>query len=53
MVELCLVEYEMLKYKPSLMAAAAVFTAQCTINGFKEWSKTSEWHTGYSQEQLM
>ncbi|XP_022133019.1 LOW QUALITY PROTEIN: G2/mitotic-specific cyclin-2-like [Momordica charantia] len=53
MVELCLVEYEMLKFKPSLMAAAAVFTAQCTINGFKEWSKTSEWHTGYPQEQLL
>ncbi|XP_038897331.1 G2/mitotic-specific cyclin-2 [Benincasa hispida] len=53
MVELCLVEYEMLKYRPSLMAAAAVFTAQCMVNGFKEWSKTSEWHTGYSQEQLL
>ncbi|KAE8680369.1 Cyclin-B2-4 [Hibiscus syriacus] len=33
MIELCLVEYEMLKFPPSLLAAAAIFTAQCTIDG--------------------
>ncbi|KAE8704229.1 Cyclin-B2-4 [Hibiscus syriacus] len=43
MIELCLVEYEMLQFPPSLLAAAAIFTAQCTIGGFKHWSKTSEW----------
>ncbi|KAK8997053.1 hypothetical protein V6N11_020544 [Hibiscus sabdariffa] len=53
LVELCLVEYEMLKFPPSLLAAAAIFTAQCTISGLKHWSKISEWYTNYSEEQLM
>ncbi|XVE56277.1 hypothetical protein DITRI_Ditri03aG0225700 [Diplodiscus trichospermus] len=53
MLELCLVEYEMLKFPPSLLAGAAIFTAQCTLSGSKHWSKTSEWYTTYSVEQLM
>ncbi|XP_061373086.1 G2/mitotic-specific cyclin-2-like [Gastrolobium bilobum] len=53
LVELSLVEYEMVKFPPSLIAAAAVYTAQCTFNGFKEWSKTCEWHTKYSEDQLL
>ncbi|KAB2044739.1 hypothetical protein ES319_D01G111200v1 [Gossypium barbadense] len=53
MIELCLVEYEMLKFPPSLLAAAAIFTAQCTIGGFKHWSKTCEWYTNYKEEQLV
>ncbi|KAJ6336672.1 hypothetical protein OIU76_006533 [Salix suchowensis] len=51
-VELCLVEYDMLKYPPSLLAAAAMYTAQCTISGTKQWSKTNEFYTSYSEEQL-
>ncbi|RWR92962.1 G2/mitotic-specific cyclin-2-like protein [Cinnamomum micranthum f. kanehirae] len=53
LIELCLVEYEMLKFHPSLLAAAAIYTGQCTLNGFKHWSKTSEWHTGYTEDQLL
>ncbi|XWS24597.1 hypothetical protein CRYUN_Cryun28dG0116800 [Craigia yunnanensis] len=53
MIELCLVEYEMLKFPPSLLAAAAIFTAQCTLSGCKHWRKTIEWYTTYSAEQLM
>ncbi|KAK2408713.1 CYCLIN B2-4 [Trifolium repens] len=53
LVELSLVEYEMLKFPPSLMAAAAVYTAQCTVSGFKNWNKTCEWHTNYSEDQLL
>ncbi|XP_062098176.1 cyclin-B2-4-like isoform X2 [Humulus lupulus] len=53
MIELCLVEYPMLKFPPSLLAAAAIYTAQCAICGFKQWSATSECHSGYSQEQLL
>ncbi|KAG6402411.1 hypothetical protein SASPL_134604 [Salvia splendens] len=52
-IELCLVEYEMLCFTPSMLAAAAVFTAQCTLSGCKKWSKTSQVHTSYTQEQLM
>ncbi|XP_038721663.1 G2/mitotic-specific cyclin-2-like [Tripterygium wilfordii] len=51
-IELALVEYEMLKFPFSLLAAAAVYTAQCTLYGFKQWSRTSEWHSNYSEEQL-
>lgn len=53
LVELCLVEFEMLKYMPSLLAAAAIYTAQSTLYGVGQWSKTCEWYTGYSEEQLM
>ncbi|KAJ8771081.1 hypothetical protein K2173_023406 [Erythroxylum novogranatense] len=52
-IELSLVEYEMLKFPPSLLAASAIFTAQCTLYGFKQWSRTCEWHTKYSEEQLL
>lgn len=51
-IELCLVEYEMLKFPPSLLAAAAIFTAQCSLNGAKYWSKTSERYTNYLEYQL-
>ncbi|CAL5326555.1 unnamed protein product [Camellia sinensis] len=53
LIELCLVEYEMLKFPPSFLAAATIYTAQCTIYGFKQWSKTCEWHTSYSEDQLL
>ncbi|KAL9661423.1 hypothetical protein QQ045_026247 [Rhodiola kirilowii] len=52
-IELSLMEYEMLKFPPSLLAAAAVFTAQCSLAGSKQWSKTSKWHSTYSVDQLM
>lgn len=52
-IELSLVSYEMLKFQPSMLAAAAIYTAQCTINGFKSWNKCCELHTRYSEEQLM
>ncbi|KAL8266022.1 hypothetical protein R6Q59_003366 [Mikania micrantha] len=53
LIELCLVEYEMIKYAPSFLAAVAVYTAQCSLYGFKQWSKTCELHTNYSEHQLL
>ncbi|GLT39335.1 hypothetical protein SLA2020_135330 [Shorea laevis] len=53
LIELALVEYEMLKFPPSLLAAAAIYTAQCSLYGFKQWSKTSQWHSSYSEDQLL
>ncbi|XWS45635.1 hypothetical protein CRYUN_Cryun15aG0153400 [Craigia yunnanensis] len=50
LIELALVEYEMLKFQPSLLAAAAV--AQCSLHGLKQWSRTCEWHSSYSEDQL-
>lgn len=52
-IELCLVEYEMLKFSPSMLAAAAVFTAQCTLGKANQWSRTSERHTNYNEHELM
>lgn len=53
MAELCLVEYETLKFPPSMLAAAAIFTAQSTLVGSRQWSKTTEWYSKYSEEQLL
>ncbi|KAJ1379377.1 Cyclin-like [Sesbania bispinosa] len=53
LIELCLVECKMLKFSPSLLAAAAIYTAQCSLYQFKQWTKTSEWYTDYSEEQLL
>ncbi|KQJ84056.1 cyclin-B2-1 [Brachypodium distachyon] len=53
MLELCLVEYQMLKYRPSLLAAAAVYTAQCAINHCRHWTKICELHSRYSRDQLI
>ncbi|KAK6116170.1 hypothetical protein DH2020_008439 [Rehmannia glutinosa] len=52
-VELSLVQYEMLRFPPSLLAAAAIFTAQCALTGSKQWNNTCQWHTSYSKDQLM
>ncbi|CAI9266129.1 unnamed protein product [Lactuca saligna] len=53
LMDLCLVEYEMVKFPPSLLAAAAVFTAECTLNGSKKWTKTTQLHSHYSLHQLL
>nr|XP_027077582.1 G2/mitotic-specific cyclin-2-like isoform X1 [Coffea arabica] len=53
LIELCLVEYEMLKFPPSFLAAAAIYTAQCTLYGVGQWSKTCEWHSSYSEAELL
>ncbi|CAL5431610.1 unnamed protein product [Camellia sinensis] len=33
-------KYEILKFPPSFLAATTIYTAKCTISGFKQWSKT-------------
>ncbi|KAF8112664.1 hypothetical protein N665_0062s0017 [Sinapis alba] len=53
LIELALVEYEMLRFPPSLVAATAVYTAQCTLDGFRKWNSTCEFHSHYSEHQLM
>lgn len=53
LMDLCLVEYEMVKFPPSLLAAASVFTAECTLNGSKKWTKTTQLHSHYSLHQLL
>lgn len=53
MLELCLVEYQMLKYRPSLLAAAAVYTAQRAISRCWHWTKVCEFHSRYTRDQLI
>lgn len=53
MTELCLVEYETLRFPPSMLAAAAIFTAQCTLGMAKEWTKTCEKYSNYTRDQLL
>ncbi|KAL4577766.1 hypothetical protein LXL04_013879 [Taraxacum kok-saghyz] len=53
LMELCLVEYEMLKFPPSFLAAASVYTAQCSLYEVNQWSKTCEWHTNYTEDKLL
>ncbi|XP_045793223.1 G2/mitotic-specific cyclin S13-7-like [Trifolium pratense] len=51
--ELGMMHYATLKYCPSMVAAAAVFAARCTLNKSPVWNETLKMHTGYSEEQLM
>ncbi|KAI3927671.1 hypothetical protein MKW92_043554 [Papaver armeniacum] len=52
LIEVSLVDHDMLRLPPSLLAAAAIYTAQCTLNRTIHWSKTTEWHSNYSEDQL-
>ncbi|GLJ26593.1 hypothetical protein SUGI_0515930 [Cryptomeria japonica] len=53
LMELCQVEYIMLKYPPSMLAAAAVYTGVCILRRAPSWSRTMECHTTYTEEQLI
>ncbi|KAG9438982.1 hypothetical protein H6P81_019147 [Aristolochia fimbriata] len=52
LVELGLMQYCMIKYCPSMIAASAVYAARCTLEKCPQWSETLEHHTGYSEPQL-
>lgn len=51
LVELCLPEYSMLKYKSSLLAAGAVYASN-DILGKQGWSHTLMMHTRYTKEEV-
>ncbi|GLJ21372.1 hypothetical protein SUGI_0393270 [Cryptomeria japonica] len=50
--ELCLLYYVLIKYSPSMIAAASVYTARCTLKKDPCWTKTLSLHTGYSEADL-
>ncbi|OWM81180.1 hypothetical protein CDL15_Pgr007211 [Punica granatum] len=52
-VEFCLVEYDMLKFPPFLLAASAICTVQWALGWLKFWSKTCEDYTGYTEKLLL
>lgn len=50
--ELSLLHYEMIKYSPSMLAAACVYAARCTLKTDPCWTRTLNLHTGYSEEDV-
>ncbi|KAM3200458.1 G2/mitotic-specific cyclin-2 [Capsicum annuum] len=53
LIDLCLVEYEMLRFPPSMLTAAAIFTAQFTLGMSREWNATYEKHSRYGKNQIL
>ncbi|KDP32289.1 hypothetical protein JCGZ_13214 [Jatropha curcas] len=53
LAELTLIEYDFLKFLPSLVAASAVFLARWTLNQSDHpWNPTLEHYTNYSTKEL-
>lgn len=53
LAELGVLDYQTtIWYSPSMMAAAAVYAARCTLKKKPLWTETLKHHTGYSEEQL-
>ncbi|KAI4319641.1 hypothetical protein MLD38_033219 [Melastoma candidum] len=54
LAELGLMNYGVtIRNSPSMVAASAVYAARCSLNVAPLWNKTLEFHTGYSEAQLM
>ncbi|XXG50629.1 hypothetical protein AAC387_Pa02g4600 [Persea americana] len=51
--ELALTQYSVIAYCPSMIAASAVYAAQCTLKKSPLWSGTLTHHTGFSEAQIM
>lgn len=50
--QLCLTQYEMLKYPPSKLAAAAIYCSQCAIYKNPQWNKDLQFYTRYNEDEL-
>lgn len=51
--ELGLMQYSMIMYCPSMVAASAVYAARCTLRKSPLWTETLKHHTGFSEQQLL
>ena len=52
--ELALMQYSMMiTHCPSMIAASAVYAAQCTLKKSSLWSETLRHHTGFTETQIM
>ncbi|KAI3862840.1 hypothetical protein MKW98_008680 [Papaver atlanticum] len=49
LTELGLMQYEMVKLCPSMLAASAVYAARCTLNKTPLWDETLNLHTGFCE----
>ncbi|XP_020254657.1 G2/mitotic-specific cyclin S13-7-like isoform X2 [Asparagus officinalis] len=52
LAELGLMQYSMIKYRPSMVAASAVYAARCVLKKSPLWTETLKRHTGFSDAQL-
>lgn len=52
LLELCLVEYEALKWKPSMLAASAIYMAQHTLQRMPAWTRLLQKHAHYRESEL-
>ncbi|GJM95609.1 hypothetical protein PR202_ga12371 [Eleusine coracana subsp. coracana] len=53
LVELTLIDYDVLKFLPSMVSASAVFLARWTLNQFDHpWNSTLEHYTSYKSSDL-
>ncbi|XP_073008401.1 G2/mitotic-specific cyclin S13-7-like [Typha latifolia] len=51
--ELALMQYSMIMFCPSMIAASAVYAACCTLKKSPLWTETLKRHTGFSEQQLL
>ncbi|XP_062180654.1 cyclin-B1-5-like isoform X1 [Phragmites australis] len=51
--ELALMAYSMVTFCPSMVAAAAVYAARCTLRKSPLWTETLKHHTGFDELQLI
>ncbi|XP_071730302.1 uncharacterized protein [Rutidosis leptorrhynchoides] len=52
LIELCLVEYDALHFKPSLLCASAIYVARCTLNLTPAWTPLLCKHSHYREFQI-
>ncbi|KAJ4823453.1 hypothetical protein Tsubulata_044007 [Turnera subulata] len=52
LIELCLVEYEALRYKPSMLCASSIYVARSTLQIHPAWTPLLAKHTRYEVSQI-
>nr|DAD36696.1 TPA_asm: hypothetical protein HUJ06_007337 [Nelumbo nucifera] len=52
LIKLSLVEYEALKFKPSLLCASAIYVARCTLQIALAWTTLLSRHAHYEESEL-
>ncbi|XP_073226765.1 uncharacterized protein [Cicer arietinum] len=52
LIDLCLVEYEALAFKPSLLCASALYVARCTLQITPPWTPLLHKHARYEVSQI-
>ncbi|XP_052208657.1 putative cyclin-B3-1 isoform X2 [Diospyros lotus] len=52
LLELCLVEHEALRFKPSLLSASTIYIARCTLGKSPAWTPLLRNHAHYEEYQI-